>query len=180
MIAYLFWHRPERTEGTGGYEEALAGFHRQLAADRPPFLLGCATYRVEGAPWVDGREGDRGYEDWYLVRGFADLELLNEAAVSARFRAGHDRVAAMAAWGTAGVYAVVRGQPAWAARTVTWLGKPGGVPYPEFLASLPETACLVQRQLVLGPTPEFCAAGELEGGLVVRRDPVFVSAEGAG
>jgi hypothetical protein len=171
-VAYLFWHTRDGARGSAAdYEEALAAFHRELARDRHPFLLASAAYRVRGAPWIDGGAG---YEDWYLVPDLAALERLNEAAVSARHRAGHDRAAAMAAWGAAGLYAVARGEPAWRAGAVTWLAKPADTPYPAFLAALPATPCLLQRLLVLGPTQEFAAAGELEGGVVVHREPVAV------
>jgi hypothetical protein len=40
----------------------------------------------------------------------------------------------------------------------TWCSKPAGVPYPAFLATLPAVETW-QRQLVLGPAPEFCLLG---------------------
>ena len=177
MLAYLFWHRPESPERPGPYEEALVAFHRRLAGAGLPFLLGSATYRVRGAPWLPGGAG---YEDWYLVPGFAELGTLNEAAVAAALRPGHDRVAGLAAWGTGGLYAVVQGEPAWRASACTWLGKPAGVPSADFRAGLPDTPYLLQRQLTHGPTPEFCAAGALAGGAVVGREPLLAPTVGAG
>jgi hypothetical protein len=61
---------------------------------------------------------------------------------------------------------------------VTWLSKPRGVSYPDFHASLPAEPFLLRRQLALGPAPEFCAGGELPGGLVSRREPLFVGRTG--
>lgn len=164
-FAYLFWHRPERS---GGYEEALRTFHGRLRAALPD-LLGSASYRVRGLPWLDGAEG---YEDWYLLPGFASLAALNETAVSDAVREAHDRAALASAWGAGGLYATMHGEPDLDAPVVTWLTKPRDVRYPEFLASLPPTACLLRRQLVLGPAPEFCAFGDMGQGLVAERRAV--------
>ena len=159
----MFWHWPERG---AGYEEGLVEFHRRLAAAGVPGLLGNATYRVEGLPWISNPVG---YEDWYLLQGFGDLEALNREAVGPSLRTYHDRPALAAAAGIGGLYRVHSGGVDLDADTVTWLAKPRGTPYPDFYASLPETAFVLRRQLVLGPAPEFCAAGDLPGGRVSRR-----------
>jgi hypothetical protein len=173
MVAYLFWHRPERIEG---YEEALQTFHAHLRAALPA-LSGSASYHVGALPWLDGhQEGEQGYEDWYLLPDLGALADLNETAVSEAVREAHDRAALASAWGAGGVYATIHGDPSLDAPTVTWLTKPRDVRYPEFFASLPPTTCLLRRQLVLGPAPEFCAFGELPGGLVVQRRPVTFGA----
>ena len=164
MIVYLFWHWPERAEG---YEEGLVEFHRRLAAAGVPGLAGSAAYRVEGLPWLGAGTG---YEDWYAVGGFGDLEALNREAVAPPLRPHHDRPALAAAGGAGGLYQVHSGTLDLDQETVTWLAKPRGAPYPDFYASLPTTGFLLRRQMVLGPAPEFCAAGELPGGLVSRRN----------
>jgi hypothetical protein len=169
VFAYLFWHRPADPDR---YEESLATFHTELGAARLPFLAGSASYRVEGLAWLDSQEA---YEDWYLVDSFADLEALNEAAVSARLRAAHDRAALAAGWGAGGLYQVKQGEPILTAPVVTWISKPREVRYPAFYASLPPTPCLLRRQMVLGPAPEFCAFGELANGVISWRTPVFIS-----
>ncbi|MBO0689062.1 MAG: hypothetical protein J2P40_05745 [Candidatus Dormibacteraeota bacterium] len=169
-FAYLFWHRPERSDG---YEDAVRVFHARLWAALPT-LRGSASYHVRGLPWLDGTEG---YEDWYLLPGFGELAALNEAAVSDAVREAHDRAALASAWGAGGLYATIHGEPDLDARVVTWLTKPRDVSYPEFFASLPPTPCLLRRQLVLGPAPEFCAFGEVPGGLVEERRAVTSAAE---
>ena len=92
-LVYAFWHRPRERDG---YEEALIRFQAVLWGAGHSFLLGCASHRVRGLPWLDGEDG---YEDWYLVDGFAGLGALNEAAIAPGIRSDHDRVALAAAWG---------------------------------------------------------------------------------
>jgi hypothetical protein len=167
VIAYLFWHWPERT---AGYEEGLVEFHRRLAGAGVPGLVTSAAYRVEGLPWLGA---ETGYEDWYVVGGMGDLEALNREAVAPPLRPHHDRPALAAAGGAGGLYLVQSGTLDLDQVTVTWLAKPKGTPYPDFYASLPTTRLLLRRQMVLGPAPEFCAAGELPGGLVSRRTRVL-------
>ena len=98
MIVYIFWHWPERTEG---YEDGLVEFHRRLTAAEVPGLAASATYRVEGLPWLGAA---RGYEDWYVVGGFSDLEVLNREAVAPPMRTYHDRPALAAAGVAGGLY----------------------------------------------------------------------------
>lgn len=167
MIVYLFWHWAERPEG---YEEGLVDFHGRLATAGVPGLVANATYRVSGLPWLGAGPG---YEDWYAVGGFADLEPLNRMAVEPPLRALHDRPALAAAGGTGSLYALQSGVLGLEAESVTWLAKPAGTAYPDFFESLPATSSLFRRQLALGPAPEFCAAGELRGGIVSRRTRLF-------
>jgi hypothetical protein len=159
MLAYVFWHWAETANAAGRYEELLRAFHRALVAHPPEGFRGSAVLRVEGAEWVP--QG-RGYEDWYLVEDFAALGALNEAAISGARQAPHDEVAQLARGGTAGLYRLIAGRPEFkAVRWGTWVSKPPRTSYPEFYDELrpwperPETA-LWQRQLVLGPTTEFC------------------------
>ena len=148
MLAYAFWHRPRDGVGAGAYVAALSAFHERVgvpswfnALERPPW--------GEHAGW---------YEDWYLVEGWAGLGRLNELAVSGARRSPHDAAAAMAGEGIAGVYALRTGRPdrpAWAG----WLAKPPDLAYdafvPELRAAAGPDASVWQRQMTLGPTPEF-------------------------
>ncbi len=169
MIAYLFWHWPADPHD---YEATLARFHNRLHAAGPPHLRRNASYRVAGAPWLPGGAG---YEDWYLVDGFGDLDALNEKISLASVRDAHQAVAQASTGGAGGLYAVRSGDPLAAAPQVTWITKPRGLDYSRFYEQLAPTPCLLRRQLVLGPAPEFLAFGELAGGTVVTREPVFVS-----
>ncbi len=157
MLAYLFWHWPAPTVDAARYAESLVAFHRALASDAPPGLRASRVYEVEGAPWL---AVPRAFEDWYLVDDFAALGALNEAAVSGARRGPHDAAARLAGGGHGGVYRLVApgGQGEGVLDRTTWCSKPDGVPYPEFLARLPPGESW-QRQLVLGPAPEFCVVG---------------------
>ena len=156
MLAYLFWHRPTPATDPAGYEKRLATFHARLARDPPAGFLGSAAFRVT-LPWTRAE-----YEDWYLVADWAELGVLNGAAVDAARRDPHDAVAQHAGDGAGGVYALRAGDLAVIhAGAASWSPKPRGVPYPDFELSVvqdrkPAEFALWQRQMVLGPAPEFC------------------------
>jgi hypothetical protein len=148
VLAYVFWHRPRVGVGVEEYEAALREFHSSLV--RVP----SASFRLGALPFAAAE----GYEDWYLVEDWAALGELNLTAVDERHRAPHDAAAVRAGSGWGGVYGLVRGEaePPEAAR---WIDKPPGVPYESFVEALePPAAAVWQRQMVLGPAPEFCVA----------------------
>lgn len=145
MLAYVFWHRPRSGVDRDAYEGAQRAFHRSLGIDS-------ACFRLAALPFGQGA----GYEDWYLVDDWAALGVLNELAVDERHRPSHDDAASLAATGWGGIYAPVRGGPLIPVGA-TWLDKPRGQSSDEFLSSLPNEV-VWQRQLVLGPAAEFCAA----------------------
>jgi hypothetical protein len=155
-LAYVFWHWT--AEPARSYGERLLAFHRALAADPPRGFLASRTFAIEGAPWVAGATA---FEDWYLVEDFAALGALNEAAVSGRRRSPHDAVAILATGGAGGVYALKSGELSDVA-DAHWFAKPAGTSYQQLFDRLrPLTAkgaVLWQRQMVLGPAPEFCLA----------------------
>ncbi|HEY8584750.1 MAG TPA: hypothetical protein VIL49_17445 [Capillimicrobium sp.] len=160
MLAYVFWHQPADTAVRAAYEARLGAFHASIGVPS-------AWYRVGGLPWMP--DGADGYEDWYLVDDFAALGALNERAVSGSRRAPHDAAAAGAGWGIAGVYALKGGEPRLEdARYAAWRSKPAGTAYEAFEAGLRADA-VWQRQMTLGPTPEYVlhGAGPVEGDLIV-------------
>jgi hypothetical protein len=71
----------------------------------------------------------------------------------------HDRIAGMAANGTAGLYGLRAGAPIEPAFAY-WVSKPAGMKYADFDQSLQPLiargCCLWGRRMTLGPTPEFC------------------------
>jgi hypothetical protein len=159
LLAYVFWHWRRTTVDAATYESRLGRFHAALASPPPPGLRASFAMALRGAPWANG--GDDAYEDWYLVGGSADLDPLNDAAISAARQAPHDEAAAAAEGGTAGLYRLRLGAPAGAPRHACWFGKPPGLPYPA-LYELVRPAldasggALWGRQMTLGPAREFC------------------------
>jgi hypothetical protein len=155
VLAYVFWHAPAPRTAVADYERALAAFHGVLAGAPPAGFHDSTAARLDGPPWPGGAAA---YEDWYLVEDWAALGTLNEAAVAGARRAPHDAAAAMARDGVAGVYAPVRGAVAPPREAhAAWLAKPPGMGYDAFLAALGDGhAAVWQRQMTLGPAPEFC------------------------
>jgi hypothetical protein len=154
MLAYVFWHWPTPTMDVAHYTEALLAFHRALLSAPPAGMRGSRVFLVDGAPWVPV---ERAFEDWYFVDDFAALGALNEAAVSGARRDPHDAAARHAAGGAGGVYRRLSTAPGVADRA-SWLSKPPGTGYAEFLGRF-SGGELWQRQMVLGPAPEFCLLG---------------------
>lgn len=159
MLAYVFWHWKQSEITANDYEDRQRGFHAALAAAPPSGFLGSFSVSLSGAAWAAG--GSDAYEDWYLVQDFGALGLLNEAAVSASRAAPHDAAAAVAAGGTAGLYGLRRGETLRRPRYAQWFGKPERMAYDELLTQLAPQVDQVQgvlwmRQMVLGPTREFC------------------------
>lgn len=157
MLAYVFWHEPRAGVAACDYEAAHREFHEVLWRSQIPGLLALRVYRLDAIPWLPGRPP--GYEDWHLLEDSAALDRLNEAAVTQARQLPHDRIAAMAAGGTAGLYGLRAGallEPA----VAYWLSKPAGTNYQEFNRSMQpyieRGGCLWGRRMTLGPTPEFC------------------------
>ena len=149
MLAYLFWHQP--AAGAESYERRLADFHERLRADPPAGFVQSVVFAVD-VPWMG-----RAYEDWYVVEDWAALGTLNASAVDESHRPQHDAVARDAAKGAGGVYRFLEGDLAledvgdtqWSAER---LGAPDSVDH-----------ALWQRQMVLGPAPEYCLLSRTQG-----------------
>jgi hypothetical protein len=155
MLAYVFWHTPVAIDGLATYEAALAAFHQSLDPADISGFRGSQAFLIQGAMWVSSSVV---YEDWYLVDDFTALGELNDAAVSGHRQRPHDDVAGMAGQGMAGIYALRQGAAQLSdARRTAWFDKTAGASYDEFLGRLGGRESLWQRQMVLGPTPEFCS-----------------------
>jgi hypothetical protein len=157
LLAYVFWHAPRPATAARDYEVAHREFHEALELEPVAGLIGVRVFRLAAIPWLDPPQA--GYEDWHLLSGSAALDVLNTSAVSSRRLVPHDRIAAMAACGTAGLYALRSGEPITPTRAY-WMAKPAGMSYPDFDRSMrpfiDAGACLWGRRMTLGPTPEFC------------------------
>jgi hypothetical protein len=98
--------------------------------------------------------------------------VLNAAAVGRGHLSAHDALARLAGPGTGSVYRLLEGSPSWRqARVAVWIEKPRGVEMPLLAALLGDGmdgahSGLWQRQLALGPAPEYCLlAGEAPSGV---------------
>ena len=163
MLAYVFWHWRRREVHADEYERRQRAFHASLRQSPPPGFVLSRSAAIVGALW--GPAGREIYEDWYLVTGSAALDPLNDAAISASRQAPHDAAAAVAESGTAGLYRLRRGAPLGAPYAAAWFAKPAGMSYTGLYDLLDPvvrngTATLWGRQMVLGPSPEFCLQSE--------------------
>jgi hypothetical protein len=140
----VFWHRPADPADPARYEARLAAFHDRLRSDPPAGFRGSAAFRV-GVPWIDGA----GYEDWYLVDDWHSVGVLNAAAVDAVHQHDHDAVARDAGAGAGGLFALKAGDlDLREAGSAAWTHRPPPTPDGDY--------ALWQRQMVLGPAPEYC------------------------
>lgn len=160
MLAYVFWHWPGEGQDRVLYVQRLLEFHEALRSDPPKGFVDSLAHRIEYAPW--DTESRALFEDWYLLEGFAALGELNEAAVDRSRRAHHDKIAGMSLDGRGGLYRLIHGVFENAPRSSLWFAKPPDRPYADFIESWRfwlegSGATLWQRQMVLGPAPEFCA-----------------------
>jgi hypothetical protein len=160
MLAYVFWHWPRTGIHHDTYVEHLREFHETLASNKPLGFQRSVVFRIRDASWLNTK--GNAYEEWYLLDDSAAMDRINEAAVSGLCEEPHNRVAREAADGVGGLYRLRAGQEKLAdAKFGLWLSKPAGVSYNDFYAALqPLTSrpgvALWGRQMVLGPTTEFC------------------------
>ena len=160
MLSYTFWHSPASDTDPRIYEQRLISFHKSLAQHAPDGFRSSLIFRTQNAPWI--ASGSPAYEDWYLVESFAALGAINDAAISGPRKDPHDRIASLAASGAAGIYRLKSGSLELMkdARHCAWFSKPV-ITYDALydllrpITSDPATT-LWQRQMVLGPSPEFC------------------------
>lgn len=159
MLAYVFWHWPQPGIDAGEYEARLCRFHDALALAPSDGFRGSWSLALRGARWAN--DGGPAYEDWYLLGGSADLDRLNDAAVSGARQAPHDSAAAGTAGGTAGLYRLRHGEPLPRPAAAYWFAKPPALTYAvldELVRPLMQRTggALWTRQMTLGPALEFC------------------------
>jgi hypothetical protein len=165
LLAYAFWHKPRPGISLRAYERRLLAFQSSLMRHPPDGLMGALSFREEASPWSKRRSTT--YEDWYLLRDFQSLGALNDGAVAKPNRRPHDEIARDASSGAGGLYRMRRGDlRIQDALFATWINKPPRTPYQTFLQRVAELAGesktdLWQRQMALGPAPEFCVHSEI-------------------
>jgi hypothetical protein len=137
VLAYVFWHHPGAAADSADYERRLRAFHERLHAEPPAGFRGSTAFRV-----------DNGYEDWYLIDDWTALGVLNDAAVDAQHAPDHDAVAGLAEGGAGAVYRHITGD--------LDLAESGRADWSRARPTAEGEFALWQRQLVLGPAPEFC------------------------
>jgi hypothetical protein len=168
MLAYVFWHWPAEGISADRYVAELVAFHRALNAAPSPGLQGSQAFAVEGEPWPIAPEArGRLYEDWYFVDDFAALGALNEAAIAASRKEPHDAVAKLARGGAGGVFKSLVAAPS--GEEVSWFAKPPDMTYAQLRERMPKGMGLWQRQMVLGPAPEFRLAGPPPAGIAAQK-----------
>jgi hypothetical protein len=184
MLAYVFWHRPATGVAPETYASLIDHFHRSLAARRPAGFVRSVCFRAAAPNWLGDEDA---FEDWYVVEDFAALGVLNTAAVSRGHLSAHDAAARHAGPGTGGLYKLLEGSAALdAVRVAVWIERPRGVESPALAALLGDgmdgdEAGLWQRQLLLGPAPEYCVlAPAPPAGVAPTRLPVGWSATVSG
>jgi hypothetical protein len=190
MLAYLSWHRAAPEVEPAAYEQALERFHRSLAHRPPNGFRGSAAFAVAELPWLSAadarrpRDGDGGYEDWYLLDDWAAVGVLEEAAVSHGHLTAHHKVAALAGAATGSVYRLIEGQAHLdVAASAVWVTRAPGHENPSLAALLgdgmdPQLDGLWRRCLGLGPAPELCLlASEATSGVAPSRLPAGWSAQ---
>jgi hypothetical protein len=157
MLAYFFYHWNKADVATSEYEQRLRGFHEALRSAPSDGFTTSWSIAATGRPWANN--GGPSYEDWYIVRNSADLDPLNDAAISASRKIPHDRVASGTHDGSAGLYRVRLGEMTAAPRFGAWFSKPDGWSYAQLFERLTpllsQGGALWQRQMALGPG-EFC------------------------
>ena len=146
MLAYVFWHRRASATERQEYERRLMEFHEGLAG----LGVSSASFTLERLPFGTGG----GYEDWYLVEDWNGLGLLGVRATSDAQRVRHETLAPLSGNGWGGIYALVKGE-ARPPDGAIWVEKARAESYDSFLKGL-AAPVIWQRQLALGPAPEFC------------------------
>jgi len=178
MLAYVFWHWRRQDIAREEYEQRQQRFHAALRSAPSAGFLSSRSAAISGAPWAaSGREA---YEDWYLLEDSAALDPLNQAAVTAPRQVPHDSAAAGADGGTAGLYHLRRGNVGEEVPTLAaWFSKPIGMGYDQLFSTVEpllrsSAGALWCRQMVLGPTPEFCLQSSAPVVLPVAITPLVI------
>ena len=144
------------------YEASLLAFHERLKSAGIEGFRSSSTSIVRKIPWVADCDC---HEDWYVLDDWATLGALSQASISGEQKAAHDLVTHSSSIHAATLYSLRHGTYKLDAPVAVWFFKPENMAMwvmEELLApylDLPGSS-LWQREMALGPAPEFCFLGE--------------------
>lgn len=160
MLSFVFWHWPKPGVEEERYATALCRFLESLR-ENTEVVREATSFRLASPPGIAPPRSV--YSDWYVVEDFTALGEMKAAAVSGNNKRPHDEIAAMMDGGAGSLYGLRAGSPGvvLSFRHTYWFSKPAGMTYAELDGLLQDGVArgafaLWQRQLVFGPTPEFC------------------------
>jgi hypothetical protein len=161
MLAYVLWHHRRTAALAGVYEAGLAAFHEALGRGTIPGFIASSTHIVSKLPWLQSTQS---HEDWYIVENWEAIGELNDAAIAGAHKTPHDLTAHSAIVEGGAMYRLRAGTCALEATSAMWFNKPSNMAYwvlQELLDQYVRVGVcgLWQRQLALGPSPEFCILG---------------------
>ncbi|MEM0136460.1 MAG: hypothetical protein QXU18_14735, partial [Thermoplasmatales archaeon] len=140
--------------------------------------LGSISFKIEGAHWMGSKKS--GYEDWYYMTDSGVIDILNRGAITGNMMPVHNNAAGLATGMHAGLYQLKSSSAKNKEATwCIWLSKPSGRSYDDFERMIGSTVAshnvdLFRRQMVLGPTPEFCILSEKRIDFEPQTNPVYV------
>jgi hypothetical protein len=178
MIGYVFWHQKIDSVTSSDYEHTLKEFHEKLSQARIRGYLGSMSFKIEGARWMGSKMS--GYEDWYYLTDSGVIDILNVGAVTGNMFPIHNNASGLATGMHAGLYQLKspsanNTESSWC----IWFSKPSGMSYDDLNKMISSTVPVQnidywRRQMVLGPTPEFCIMSNKRIDLSHETNPIYV------